>query len=311
MMEAAIVVVLRLALGFLGSLLIGWLALQRQSLAPSGVIGAVLTGTLIFGLGGVSGGLLLIAFFVSSSALSHYKAARKQTAAQHFDKGGQRDLGQTLANGGIATLFAVFSGITWLIHLPPAYNLICFAGLMGSLASANADTWATELGVLSQSKPHLITIPSRVVEPGTSGGITLDGTLAAVCGALFIGLLNLLFALLAAVLNAGQLAWLVLYNMPDSSAESQATALAAAAVLGGVAGALVDSLIGAALQASYFSIQRNKITERRYEIDGTPNRLLRGWPWLNNDWVNGLASLTGAMATIAVMVALARTVPPR
>jgi len=58
-------VVPRLVAGLIISALIGWLAYQRRSLSRSGVLGAVITGTLIFGFGGLAAGLLLIAFFLS------------------------------------------------------------------------------------------------------------------------------------------------------------------------------------------------------------------------------------------------------
>ncbi|MFQ5407502.1 MAG: DUF92 domain-containing protein, partial [Anaerolineales bacterium] len=48
----------------------GIIAHRRGSLAPTGVAGAVLVGTLLFGYGGIAGGTLLVAFFVSSSVLS-------------------------------------------------------------------------------------------------------------------------------------------------------------------------------------------------------------------------------------------------
>ena len=82
-------------------------------MSKSGALGAILTGTAVFGFGGWTPGLLLIAFFVSSSALSHFKQnnATKQHAAEIFEKGGQRDLGQTLANGGAASAFAVVMGL--------------------------------------------------------------------------------------------------------------------------------------------------------------------------------------------------------
>ena len=55
------------------------------------------------------------------------------------------------------------------------------------MAAVNADTWATELGVLSRTPPRLIT-SGKVVERGTSGGVSLAGTLAALGGAAVIGL---------------------------------------------------------------------------------------------------------------------------
>ena len=78
------------------------MAYRRRSLSRSGVLGAVLVGTAIFGFGGWVHGLVLIAFFVGSSLLSHYHVSQKARLAEKFAKGSQRDLGQTLANGGLA-----------------------------------------------------------------------------------------------------------------------------------------------------------------------------------------------------------------
>src|SRR5690242_13602045 len=102
MHQAVAVISMRLLVGLAFSSVVGVLAYRHKSLARSGIAGAVITGTLIFGLGGIVSGLLLITFFVTSSVLSHYKATRKQIVAEQFDKGGQRDLGQALANGGAA-----------------------------------------------------------------------------------------------------------------------------------------------------------------------------------------------------------------
>lgn len=240
----------------------------------------MLTGTLIFGFGGWVGGLLLIAFFVSSSLLSRFKERdeRKQRAAEQFEKGGQRDLGQALANGGAATALAVLSWVA--AQSDPKAGEALFAAMVGALATVNADTWATELGVLSKAAPRLITRLSRSVPPGTSGGVTPLGTLAAGSGALFIGASHGALALLLASEQLG----FALGVLP-------------LAVLGGVIGSLFDSVLGATVQAMYYSERRQKETEKPVERDGTPNRLIRGWRWLNNDWVNFLASLVGAAAT--------------
>src|SRR5258708_29152436 len=143
----------------------------------------MLTGTTTFGLGGWSWGLSLIFFFVSSSFFSHFRARDKaKVAADKFSKGGQRDINQVIANGGVATLFAVGYG-----YAPsPAMREMCQAGYVGALATATADTWATELGVLSSQSSRLVTTGKRVA-PGTSGGITLFGTAAAGLGTLALG----------------------------------------------------------------------------------------------------------------------------
>ncbi|MEK6574951.1 MAG: DUF92 domain-containing protein, partial [Chloroflexota bacterium] len=58
----------QLLIGFALAALIGYLGYRRKALSRSGVVGAIITGGIIFGFGGLSGAALLLAFFVSSSA---------------------------------------------------------------------------------------------------------------------------------------------------------------------------------------------------------------------------------------------------
>src|SRR5205085_9892042 len=100
------------------------------------------------------------------------------------------------------------------------------AGYVGALATATADTWATELGVLSPQQPRLITTGKHVA-PGTSGGITLLGTTAAALGAFALGLVF----------------WLL------QRCQRSLIALPLTALVSGLAGSIVDSLLGATVQA--------------------------------------------------------------
>src|SRR5262245_46353294 len=255
-------------LGLLLSALMGAIGYQRHSLSASGVVGAVVVGTLVFGLGGLAWGALLVVFFFSSSALSHFKEARKAAVAEKFSKGSRRDLAQALANGGVGAAAAI--GRLGLPH--PAWG----AFFAGSMAPVAADTWATELGVLSRATPRLITT-GQPVEPGTSGGLTLAGTLAALGGAALIGLVAAAFDL-----AAGRS--LVL-----------AISLLLVATFSGLVGSLFDSLLGATVQAIYYCDTCHKETERHpLHGCGAPTRQIRGWRWLNNDWVNFLSAASGA-----------------
>jgi uncharacterized protein (TIGR00297 family) len=262
----------RILVGIILSALIGAVAYRRGSLTRSGWLGAIITGTLTFGFGGWTWGLTLIAFFVSSSALSHFHQSHKQAlAGEKFEKGGRRDLAQTLANGGIGAALALAYGLAGM----PAALLAAFAGVM---ATVTADTWATELGILSKNPPRLIT-SGRTVAPGTSGGITIGGMLASSAGALLIGCVLLL---LAAIELGSWWPWLLMV-----------------ALVGGLAGSLADSLLGATVQAIYRSADGE--TERRTAHDGTPNPPLRGWRWMNNDLVNLLSSVAGGLVAVGVV----------
>lgn len=269
--------------GFGLALTIAALAYQRGSLSFSGAAGTVVIGTLIFSIGGLTWAALLVAFFVTSSALSHYKERVKEPLAEKFQKGHRRDLGQVLANGGCAALIA----IAFLI-LPHRWH---FVGFIGAIATVNADTWATELGVLSKIAPRLITT-GRIVPVGTSGGVTPLGTFVALCGALLIGGLAFLFeALQSAVANAGVhvfFSW-------------QTIVIAAIA---GLAGALFDSVLGATIQATYYCDFDQKETESAMHRCGRATRLIRGWRWFDNDWVNFIASMFGSFVALAVHLVL-------
>ncbi len=224
--------------------LAGLAAWRLKALTPSGAVAAALVGFCHLAFGGWPGAGALLLFFASSTALS--KIGKRKKEALGFEKSSRRDALQVLANGGIAALCAL------LIPIIGARGSVL---MLGALAAACADTWATEVGSLFGGTPRKITT-LKPVRPGESGAISLLGTLAALSGA---GLLSLL---------AGRL-WLPV-------------------LISGFLGSLVDSLLGATLQAQWKDSEGN-FTEIR---SGKP---ARGWTFLNNDAVNFLATLIGAL----------------
>jgi uncharacterized protein (TIGR00297 family) len=268
----------QLALGLCLSAGVAALAYRARALTAGGVLGAILTGTATFGIGGPVWGLLLIAFFGSSSLHSRYgaRSAAKQRAAEAFAKGGRRDLGQALANGGIPALLAVGAAAA-----PAAWVPLLFAAYVGALAAVTADTWGTELGVLSTRPPRLVTT-GRTVIAGTSGAVSGLGVLAAAIGAAYIGSA-------AWALDAGSAA------LGGGGPLLGALVLFPAALLGGLLGAWADSFLGATVQAVYWCPTCGKETERRLHTCGTPTRLARGSLWVDNEVVNLACAAVGAM----------------
>ena len=267
---------LYVALAYLAAGVVAYLGYRAHALTRSGTVAACLVGGTIFGLGGLGWAALLVLFFVASSALSFVKASdpRKARAAEVFEKGGRRDAMQVFANGGVGTLLALLVPFASPELLP-----VLSSGYVGAMAAATADTWATEIGVLSRSQPRLITT-GRPVPVGTSGGVTLLGSAASLAGALFIGIAT---ALLAAL------------DLPWLSVAGNGASLLLAAAIGGVSGSLVDSLLGATVQAACYCPMCAKPTESRVHRCGTQARLVGGHPAVTNDVVNLLATLTGAL----------------
>ncbi len=243
--------------GFLLAVIIALVAFRAHSLNRSGALAAVLVGTVIFGVGGWQWAVLLLTFFITSSGLTRTFKKRKQDLEEKFSKGGQRDAGQVFGNGGLPTLFA---GLSFFFP-GEAWPWLAFAA---ALAAVNADTWATELGVLNPRPPRMITKLSKVVEKGTSGGVSLIGSLAALAGAGLIGILAVAV-----------------------SPAPVSPIMGLLVTLTGLAGSFFDSLLGATVQAMYFCPACNKETERHpLHLCNTPTTFLRGWHWLENDLVN-------------------------
>ncbi len=266
---------MQIIIGSILGILIALLAWRAHALSRSGALAAAVTGGLIFGLGGLPWATLLLAFFISSSALSRAFAAKKSLLTEKFAKGSQRDWGQVVANGGLG------AGLVIIHALFPEQIWPWFA-FTGAMAAVNSDTWSTELGVLNPTPPRLIS-NWKLVDRGTSGGISRLGSLAAMGGALFIAILAGIFS------PQGPNSWVSF------------TSAVISATLGGLGGAFFDSYLGATVQAIYWCPTCQKETERQpFHICGTQTSQIRGWNWMDNDVVNFACSITGTLLAVGI-----------
>ena len=257
---------MQLVYGIILAIIISYIAYRAHSLNRSGALTATLIGAVIFGIGGWQWAILLLTFFITSSALSRAFKNRKQTLSEKYSKGHERDAGQVLGNGAMAALFAG-------LHASYPESIVPWIGFAASLAAVNADTWATELGVLNPSPPRLITDLRKRVEKGTSGGVSLFGTFASLLG-------SSLIAFLAALLTDHWSLFLLI-------------------TFAGLAGSLFDSFLGATVQAMYYCPTDKNETERHpLHTCGRETVHIRGWKWLNNDWVNFACAAFGVVVTL-------------
>ena len=235
-------------------------AYKFKSLSKSGILSAYAMGIIIFGTGGFMWITPILIFFVLSSALS--KLPKTKNTLQKYPR---RDIIQVIANGGAATIISVIN-----FYYP---NNQLFIVYLAAIAAATADTWATEIGLLSPWNPIHITKLKTVVK-GTSGGISLLGTLGSVLGATVIGITGTQLGLPVSLLGI--------------------------IIITGTAGGLVDSLIGGSIQANFQCTECNNITEKRKHCN-LPSKHLSGLYIVDNDMVNCLNTISGIIIVLILV----------
>jgi uncharacterized protein (TIGR00297 family) len=210
--------------------------------------------------------------------MSKVKETEKLKATLDFEKGStKRDAVQVVANGLIPLFFALAYGLFELFPNLSASNSIYynpyspyFIAVFVAFAVHTADTWATEIGILSKSNPRLVTNLHKKVLPGTSGGITFIGSAASLLGSILIAIIYLVVSVVPTFVITGNL--FVTFVL---------------IIIGGFMGSILDSIEGATIQGIYFCDNCGKETEANpHKRCGNETRLSRGIQLINNDLVN-------------------------
>lgn len=291
-------VIYRSVVALLIASLLGIRGYRKNSLSLSGAFAAVVVGFLTF-FSGIHFAVILLSFFFASSRITKVQQQKKRRLEADFKEGGQRDLWQVFSNSipavVVALLYYRIHGTTLSlesaqeIYLIPISPCFLFSFCLGFYACCSGDTWSSELGILANSNPILIT-NFRKVPPGTNGGITLVGILAAIAGGSVVGISTWATVLLK---NYHQ-------EIVDSSLEN-AHFLIFVGAIAGLVGSLIDSLLGATVQFSGFS----KILGRSVNCpsDAEDVKKISGWNLLSNNQVNLIsASLTGIVSGVSLCI---------
>jgi len=255
----------RVLAGFLLAGAIAFVARNVRALSTGGAVAALLVGTAA-SIAGWTWAAVLIVFFVTSSALSRFRhATREARIGRIVEKGNERDAVQVLANGGVFAVAALLAAATG--------ESAWAAAALGGLAAATADTWATEVGTVIGGLPRSV-VTFKPLPAGTSGGVTVPGTLASIAGAAFIAGMS--------------------YFIGVGGAST-------GVFVGGALGSLADSLIGATVQERRWCDGCSEATERRTHYCGRATHVVGGVPGARNDLVNVVCTLVGASvaATLA------------
>ncbi|MFX0208775.1 MAG: DUF92 domain-containing protein [Candidatus Hodarchaeota archaeon] len=253
--------------------------LKKHLKFPIGTLAAFLVGFILFIFNSFTW-LLLVAFFISSSLLTKFRAHLKLEVRDKFEKSGQRDAAQVLANSLPPVFFVIL--LAYFSITDPLSPL--FITIVTYFAAVNADTFSTEIGILAIPLPRWILDPRQKVEKGTSGGVTLLGSIAGALGSLEIAFLYIIGV----------------YLVTSSSRSPFDIGIAIGSVfLGGVLGNIIDSLLGGSFQGFYFCPICQIGTEKRIHLKcgRTKTRLVRGWEAISNDWVNLLSASIASLIT--------------
>ncbi|PNY25098.1 Uncharacterized protein TCAP_04965 [Tolypocladium capitatum] len=259
-----------------GTLVLVFRAWKKNSLTPAGLIAATLTAAahayhpwnLPF--------VLLCVFFLAGTRVTHVKENVKATLTVHSrgTSGGEgpRTHVQVFANSLMGSILTVLHAYQ-LRTREAAYadpnttnpeGTVCFSwggdllvvGIIANYAAVAADTFSSELGILSTGEPRLITsLTLRKVPRGTNGGVTLMGLAAGFLGSTIVVTSAMLFLPACSPETAPTLGggrpWLM----------DQRRLFMGFLVLWGALGSVLDSFLGGVFQRSVKDVRSGKIVE--------------------------------------------------
>jgi len=247
----------------------GLITYRLRFLDASGAVAGALLATTLVLMGGWPWIGPALTFFLVASLLSKALRRNREERSGYDEKGHVRDAAQVYANGGIGWLF--------LLAFSVFPHPVMYWGFLGAFAAAAADTFATEIGMLSHQQPRLV-LSGRRVPRGTSGAVSVFGTGGSILGA----------GCVAAA------AWPFIDSYVSTGS---GIVLIAFVVFAGFCSSFLDSILGATVQAHYRDADSGAETERA-GTDDKKNKLIRGRAWMNNDRVNLAATLFGALLAL-------------
>ena len=192
-----------------------WLGYRGRTVTAAGALCGALIGVAIAVSAGWGAWSLLVATFLSAAASSRMGLRRKKLLGIAEERGGRRGPGNAIANTGFAAAAALISAVTDAREAA----LIAFTA---ALAAGGSDTIASEIGKAWGKRTFLITSFSSV-RPGTSGAVSIEGTIAGIAGASLLAVVGVAAGLIR-------------------------PALLAPVVIGATIGSLVESMLGATLE---------------------------------------------------------------
>lgn len=204
--------------------ILGFITYRRKALDIFGSVVMVVMGIVIIFSAGANWLVLIVLFLILSLLATRYSKKYKRSLGEYE---GRRTSKNVISNGVVACFMAAFGG----------YYLPFVGGFIGAIATATADTLASEIGVLHQ--PRLITTFQKV-DPGTDGAVSVLGTVVGMVGAAIIGIAAYFLGIVPHPISA-----------------------IVVSVISGTVGCFMDSILGAVLE------RRDLITNEHVNLIAT------------------------------------------
>jgi uncharacterized membrane protein len=291
-------------------------AFLKRKLTPNASVCAFFVGTAI-GLSGAAPNAALLTFFLTASKVTGFGKQKKlamappvfdenennsaaTTTISSYDAAGYRSVKQVLCNSAAAVaiigldLYLSFYNnknnnnknfsSSFQDFISFGSSAACRLAVVAHFAGTNGDTFSSEIGVLSKSRPRFILNPFRIVPTGTNGGVTLLGLAAAAVGGFLVGGFSYLSEK---------------YLIQQQQQKIPFSTFMTVSVGSAVGCSLLDSVVGATLQFSgkISSNKKQKLDEEVDVVGDDPKHCkehISGWNVLSNDTVNLVtAAITG------------------
>jgi uncharacterized protein (TIGR00297 family) len=250
---------------------------------PDGVLVAASISLTIY-LSNIIYWIILLTFFLPGSLLTKSNIERKKNNVIST-KTSQRNALQVIANSLGLFIFA-FVQIIFEGFIGPLNFSFLLAGTI-FIASASADTWSTEIGTLNKQDPRYILNLKKKIPKGTSGGVSLSGTVGGLAGAIVISIVLIIsLAISNPVISSSTLIFIAIF-----------------VTILGFLGQIFDSLLGALLQNKYFCPKCHILVEEpNHFICNTENlKKVKKFTFLDNNTVNLTTNLTMSLIGLVLI----------
>ncbi len=264
---------------------------SRLKIVREGAERAAVAVTLLNATPGLPYFLTYAYFVLSSSAMTRLGRDRKLRMGLGSDIQG-RTASQVLAVGALPGFLSLASAILSILNVQHL-AAVCLVAALSMLATSNADTWASEVGVLSRTKPRLVLNPLIIAETGTSGAVSLLGIAASVAGAVSLALVATVS--MSAVSHCCSLAVLDIVEREIGPMRTMSIVTAC-----GIVGEIADSVLGLILQEKRQCVKCGIICETEVHCNyGTVP--LWGSNIIKGEHVNVLSQIVSGLLAFALL----------